>query len=48
MVIKKAEFNQIKKRILAQVYGRAKSHVESDLLTLWYEIEELQKIKSKR
>ena len=47
MVILKKEFNQIKKRTLAQVYEMAKPYVESDLMTLWYEIEELKQKKEK-
>jgi len=42
--MEKKEFNQIKKRILAQVYGSAYIHVEEDLFKLWGEICELQKV----
>ena len=34
----KKEFNEIKKRILAQVHPLAKDYLESDLLKLWREI----------
>ncbi len=41
----KREFNEIRKRILAQVEGLAKTYVGNDLEDLWYEIKELKKKK---